>query len=902
MCKRLVLLSALAVIAFAAAAAHSQSVVIRDDFETSYGGWTDTGAYTKVSAVAEAGYNSARGLKITGRRSPAEGAVAAKSFYLDAGETYGYGVYVKHGGKTAETFSLTLRHTMPAYGTYGYAVVATAKAEPNRWVRLEGSYATPKGSLNPLFFITTDGTSDFCFDEFTAFGRSSSAGLLKTLANEGLKDVYAKKFRVGTVLNSGTVNNATITAMVKREFNSVTCENEMKPDATIRSSGSTNDNIQAQINSGAANILNFCSQNGIGVRGHTLTWHAQTPQWFFKDNLQNGGNWVTPAVMDKRLESYIKNLFDLIKTQYPNVNLYAYDVTNEAVSDNSNATSGNKDGARDPGYNDGKSPWVQIYGNNTWIEKAFTYARRHAPSTCKLFYNDYNEYWDHKRDCIARAIIAPLKQKGILDGMGMQSHINADVNGFTGTSTIKTAINKYADLGVEVQLTELDISTEGGKFSLEQQATKYAQVFQAALDSKSRGTGVTAVCVWGPNDANSWVGTDKESGRSNAPLLFDKDTQKKPAYNSVFALVPQSEWGDGNNPSFGGNPTPAITVSCNVDNLSSSYISGAFVPRPNVSCGTGTPGTASFSINGAAINGWSSPGGTQDLWNTGSRRVVLNSLACGTTVVTPPAPVTCGSFEIVERQNPDADGYYFYHTYEDGTDNGWSGRWANVANTDAQKANGLRALAVTGRNESYTGAEYSLKANAFVPGAEYSFSVLAMYPAADGAPATDDFKFTMTYTLNGEVVYDQIATSVANAGAWVMLENRNFAIPAGATGLVLYVEMPNNETGNFFIDDAMGGAPGTTAPGSGGVTSVRGAAAVRGRSPLVKVRARTLAVNAPEGSSVRVKVVGLNGKTVAAFNSTGSANFSLRKIPAGAYIIEAAVDKGRRTASVVMLR
>jgi GH35 family endo-1,4-beta-xylanase len=902
MCKRLVFLSALAVTVFSAMAAYSQSVVIRDDFEISYDGWTDTGAYTKVTAVAEAGYNSSRGMKVTGRRLPSEGAMSAKGFYIDGGEPYGYSVYVKHGGTRAETFNLTVRYFMPDYNAYGYASVASAVAEPNSWTLLEAKYASPAGTVNQTFFITTNSVADFCFDEFTVTGRKPPV-LAKAMANEGLKDVYANKFRVGSVLNGGTVKNSTITAMIIKEFNSITCENEMKPDATIKQSGSTTDNIQAQINSSAASILKFCSDNGIGVRGHTLTWHSQTPQWFFKDNLQNGGNWVTPSVMDKRLESYIKNMFALIKAEYPNLNLYAYDVTNEAVSDNSNNTSGTKDGARDPGYGDGKSPWVQIYGNNTWIEKAFTYARKYAPSNCKLFYNDYNEYWDHKRDCIARSIITPLKQKGVLDGMGMQSHINADVNGFTGTSAIRTAVEKYANIGVEVQLTELDISTEGGKFTLQQQGKKYADVFRIALNTKpANGGKVTAVCVWGPNDANSWVGTDNATGKSNAPLLFDNDTRKKPAYDSVFALVPQSEWGDGNNPSFGGNPAPTITVSCNVDNLSDSYISGAFVPRPNVSCGTGTPGTASFSINGAAIDGWNSVGGTHQLYNTGSRTVVLNNLTCGTTVVTPPAPVTCGSFEIVERQTQDANGYYFYHTYEDGTDNGWSGRWANVANTDAQKANGSRALAVTGRNASYTGAEYSLKTNAFVPGGEYSFSVLAMYPAGDSARATDSFKFTMTYTLRDTVRYAEVATAVANAGAWVMLENQNFTIPAGAAGLVLYVEMPGNETGNFFIDDAMGGVAGTAAPGRDGVTSVRGSATGgQYAQRTLSVRGRTLAVNAPEGSSVRVKVVNLRGKTLAAFKSTGSAKFSLRRIPAGVYIVEAVRD-GHKAISAITLR
>jgi len=176
--------------------AYAQSVVIRDDFETSYDGWTDTGAYTRVTAAGEAGYMSARGLKVTGRRSPSDGAVSAKGFYLNGGEPYAYSVYVRHAGAAAETFNLTVRYWIPDYGTYGSAVVATAVVQPNQWTRLEGTYATPKGSVNQTFFITTNSAVDFCFDEFAVAGRAVP-GLAKSMANEGLKDVYAKKFLWG---------------------------------------------------------------------------------------------------------------------------------------------------------------------------------------------------------------------------------------------------------------------------------------------------------------------------------------------------------------------------------------------------------------------------------------------------------------------------------------------------------------------------------------------------------------------------------------------------------------------------------------------------------------------------------------------------------------------------------
>ena len=104
--------------------------------------------------------------------------------------------------------------------------------------------------------------------------------------------------------------------------------------------------------------------------------------------------------------------------------------------------------------------------------------------------------------------------------------------------------------------------------------------------------------------------------------------------------------------SDGGNAD--VNVTCNVNNLNASYIAGSSVPRPNVSCGPngGTAGTATFHISGSAdaVSGWSSPGGTNQLYNPGVREVVLNSLECGGVNVTPAAPVSCGSIEIVPDQ------------------------------------------------------------------------------------------------------------------------------------------------------------------------------------------------------------------------------------------------------------
>lgn len=340
----------------------------------------------------------------------------------------------------------------------------------------------------------------------------------------GLWKHYEQNFRVGAVLNGFTVRDPEITGLICREFNSVTCENELKPEATMVRERSEGNNIAVSLEA-AAPILKFCEDNGIALRGHTLVWHSQTPRWFFTEDMTPDGAFASRETIDCRLESYIKNMFEALSSGYPELKLYAYDVANECVSDDPARTAA--DGMREPGFGEGKSPWVAIYGGDGFIERAFELARKYAPEGCSLFYNDYNEYWDHKREFIY-GLCRRLYEKGLLDGIGMQSHISAEPDGFTGVAAYTAALEKFASIGCEVQITELDISCERGKYDAEAQAAKYRAVFSAALETNRNGGRVSAVCIWGSNDSNTWIGSD------NAPLLFDSDNKPKAAY---FALM-----------------------------------------------------------------------------------------------------------------------------------------------------------------------------------------------------------------------------------------------------------------------------------------------------------------------------------------------------------------------------
>jgi len=360
-------------------------------------------------------------------------------------------------------------------------------------------------------------------------------------SEKGLKDIYANYFRIGTCYPYQQISNTQLQNVILREFNSLTHENDLKPEATMVQSGSTDNDIKVQLNSNAKAVMKFAQDNNIPIRGHTFVWHQQMPNWFFYANMSSGsGTLATAAVMSKRMESYIKNMFALIAQEYPTLKLYAYDVVNEIFLDD-----GKQRNPGDPSTNDDNSTWVKIYGNSSFVDSAFTYARKYAPAGCKLFYNDFNEYHTSgKRDSIV-ALYNRLKAKNVIDGIGMQSHLST---GWPDIGTYKAALNRFIATGAEIHVTELDLTIESGSDEAAQ-AEKYKSVFQALKDAREEGANITSVSVWGVIDDWSWR-------NSKNPLLFKTTSfTKKPAYNQVAALIPTKDQGDGKNPQF-NTPKP----------------------------------------------------------------------------------------------------------------------------------------------------------------------------------------------------------------------------------------------------------------------------------------------------------------------------------------------------------
>ncbi len=533
-----------------AAPAYAEEVVY-DSFELNYDGWHGTDTSIELTADENGGFGASRGMKVAGRTSTEDGAASSKGLYLFGGIDYDYSMQVFSEKDT--TFKLTLKYVDEETEEATVVTLAEKKVKGGEWAKLSEDFKAPDNTYEYELTLTNDLTDDFVFDDVKITTRQSAAIAYAAPAGKGLQDEFANYFRVGNIFNGGTINNSGIQGIILKDHNAVECENETKPYATIVQNGSTDSNVKVTLNQCAA-ILDFCAKHNIAFRGHTFVWHSQTPEWFFKQNFNGNSGYVNSSTMDMRMESYIKNMFNAYATQYPSVNLYAYDVCNEVIFDGTAKNGGLRPTNNTEGR-DGSSAWVRVYGNNSFVEKAFTYAAKYRPAGCKLYYNDYNEFAGDKKECIKNTILIPLHNKGILDGMGMQSHIDCSTGQWDwgNTNSYLAAMDDYLSLGIDVQVTELDISRDGGKYTDQQQAEKYKAIFQHCVDVNKSGKykgKVTLVQVWGPNDNNSWVGKNN-AGQPNYPLLYNGNNQPKTAYNYITSIIPDNEWGDGSQ--YGGD-------------------------------------------------------------------------------------------------------------------------------------------------------------------------------------------------------------------------------------------------------------------------------------------------------------------------------------------------------------
>lgn len=339
-----------------------------------------------------------------------------------------------------------------------------------------------------------------------------------------LKDAFQHDFTIGVAVNSGGINDKEEMEFISKNFNSITMENAMKPESLMDGMATENseDGMPEIKTKELDRILSTAQEHGLKLRGHCLVWHNQTPEWFFSKDYEPSKGFADKETMKKRMEAYIKKVLTYCQENYPGV-VYAWDVVNEAVGDDNNYRT--------------KSNWYEIYGDESYITDAFTFARKYAAPDVKLFYNDYNEYIPEKRETIME-LLKGLHEKELVDGMGMQSHWDME---YPSAGMLQEALEEYGTIdGLEIQLTEIDMhNTDDSEEGYQKQAERYKEFFETILRAKRTGkANVTNVTVWGLTDDVSWLTGFK--GETSYPLLFDENYKKKPCFDSILVAAKQS--------------------------------------------------------------------------------------------------------------------------------------------------------------------------------------------------------------------------------------------------------------------------------------------------------------------------------------------------------------------------
>ncbi|MEE0440610.1 MAG: endo-1,4-beta-xylanase [Ruminococcus sp.] len=492
--------------------------------------WNGRGSAT-VERSTKYAHSGTTSLYVSGRTQLWNGATRSASDIMEAGGYYKVGTYVLYDGASysdTQKFSINLQYDLN--GKENYYTIATETAAKGEWQYVGSEFTVPEGATNFYIYVQTGYTSAPKEQDLMDFYMDDASGehLPDPTIQEditSLKDAYADYFKIGCACAGSEFAQGATKALIQKHYNSLTLGNELKPDSVLDQALSqayvkeTGDDTAPQISLNEADeMLKFAAANQIPVRGHVLVWHSQTPDWFFKENFDSDGAWVSKEKMTQRLENYIKIVMETLAKDYPDVTFYAWDVVNEAASD-----AGTIRPAGSNNEVNGQSAWVKVYGDQSYIPLAFEFAKKYAPAGCKLFYNDYNEYSPNKQAYIISDILKPLIEKNLIDGVGMQSHISMS---YPSIDLYRSAMQQYADLGLEIQVTELDISEKSNAYADQLAlAQRYQDVFKMYKEMKDSGVNLSAVVIWGITDSTSWIG--------GYPLLFDKDYQAKPSYYAV---------------------------------------------------------------------------------------------------------------------------------------------------------------------------------------------------------------------------------------------------------------------------------------------------------------------------------------------------------------------------------
>ncbi|PRZ06436.1 endo-1,4-beta-xylanase [Isoptericola sp. CG 20/1183] len=490
--------------------------VLSTDFEDGLDGWgprtgDDTDPIVEIT-TADAASGEAAAL-VTGRDSQGDGIGRDVSDALTPGVRYEVSAQVRFAaGQQPDAVWLSLAST--ADGSTSYATLAQwSGVTADGWTEVTATFQAPAGEEQYLYLETDyngTNTSDLLVDDVVVSVPEPAVVQDLTPIQETVP------FAAGVAIDSRETSGSAADLLL-RHFNQVTAENHMKPEAWYDDEGTFRPHPEAVA------LMDFAAANDLAMYGHVLTWHSQTPDWFFTDD---AGEPLTDSAADQqvlrdRLRDHIFAVAEWLATygEFGADNpVNAFDVVNEVVAD----------GATDDGLR--RSEWYRILGEEfidlsfEYADEAFnhTYAAEGADRPVRLFINDYNTEQGGKQDRYV-ALVERMLERGVpLDGVGHQFHVSLAMP----VSALEVALERFEDMPVTQAVTELDVTigTPETQANLVEQGYWFRDAFRMFRDHAGS---LHAATVWGLTDGRSW------RADNGAPLLFDDAYQAKPAYLGV---------------------------------------------------------------------------------------------------------------------------------------------------------------------------------------------------------------------------------------------------------------------------------------------------------------------------------------------------------------------------------
>lgn len=451
-------------------------------------------------------------LKVEGRSQGWHGPSLRVEPYLEPGQEYLVSVWVRLIEPAQARLQLSTQIGQGSAASY-VNLTSLVVTPDDGWVLLEAPYRyTSLGDGYVTLYVESPDspTASFYIDDIHL--EPTGSGPITFDRNlTPLKEVYGDLFLIGNVVSPADLGTIKFDFLT-HHYHVATAENAMKPEALQEVKGEfTFDTADRMVDAVLA--------AGLKMHGHTLAWHQQTPVWMHTDP-ETG----RPLPRDEALA----NLRAHIRTvmEHFGDRVISWDVVNEAIVDNPPDPDDWRGALRPSG-------WYQAIGPD-WVEQAFRAAREvldeHPEWAIALYYNDYNLDNQAKARAVARMVeelnrtyAAETGGRRLIDGIGMQGHYSITTN----PANVRLSLERFAALGVEVSITELDV-TAGDAFQLTEeealaQAVLYAQLFQIF---KEHAPTIARVTFWGLDDGSSW-----RADRN--PLLFDRALQPKLAFHAV---------------------------------------------------------------------------------------------------------------------------------------------------------------------------------------------------------------------------------------------------------------------------------------------------------------------------------------------------------------------------------